>query len=458
MRLALATALCAAVASAQLVPSKSLDQWSQFELGVMISYDMVTQLTSVPNPQHFCIGAGGDHNLTMPDPSAFNPTNLAEAPAQWMEVTQSVGAKYAVYVAMHCSGFAQWPSKVYNYSLAQTSLADQDPVKAYFEEAAKRDISPGLYITWNYNALYNVGMPGGAVQPGPLGPGQINITQDEYHTTALDVLTEIYTQYKGLVGEVWFDGGEKDPAVSSLMRSEQPQAVYCQGQAPDNNVRIAGYESGFLSYPVWSRGTPGQTGSGSPDGPAFLPVESDTPISEKDAWFWKPGQQYRPLSELKAVYVNSVGANSNLLLGVMPNATGLIGEDQVQLLQQLGEWITKCYGPDAAANSTGSATGASLTLTVPEGAVIDRIVLREDQSAGAQVASFIVEVMPEGGWRRQWLPAGQGTAIGNKRIHFLPTGAIPLAEIRVNVTSTLPGAVQPSGVIWRDFAVHEPCD
>jgi alpha-L-fucosidase len=446
------------MAAGQLVPSKELNDWSQFELGVMISYDLITQLTDVPNPQHFCIGAGGDKNLTIPPASAFNPVDLAAAPAQWMDVTQSLGAKYAVYVAMHCSGFAQWPSKVYNYSLTQTPLAAQDPVKAYVEEANKRGISPGLYITWNYNALYNVGMPGGRVQPGPLGPGQVPITDAQYQTTAMDVLTEIYTEYKGQIGEVWFDGGESNPAVNSLMQSAQPQAVYCQGQAPSNNVRIAGFESGFLSYPVWSRGTPGQSGSGAPDGPAFLPIESDTTISEQDAWFWKPSMTYRPLSELKAVYVNSVGANANLLLGLMPNATGLIDEAQSELVAELGAWINKCYGPDAPANHSGPATGGSVTLAVPDNTVIDRVVLREDQSAGAQVASFTVEILPLGGYRQRWMPAGEGTAIGNKRILFLPTGPMPVAGIRVNVAATLPGAVDPSGVIWRDVAAHEPCD
>jgi len=439
------------------VPSAAQLAWTQHELGIMVSYDMITQLTDVPNPQHFCIGAGGDKNLTVPPASAFNPTDLAAAPAQWMDVAESFGAKYAVYVAMHCSGFAQWPSKIYNYSLAQTALADQDPLAAYFEAAKQRGISPGLYVTWNYNALFNVGEPGGRVQPGPLGPGQRSVTQAEYHDIALEVLSEVYTQYEGRVGEVWFDGGESDPGVSSLMQSTQPQAVYMQGQADDNNARIDGLESGFLSQPVWSRGTAGKNNGGSPLGAHFVPVESDTPISEKDAWFWKPGQRYRPLQELQSVYVNSVGANANLLLGVMPNATGLIGQDQVDLLAQFGAWVKRCYGPGTAAASAGPSVGPSVTLELPTGTVIDRIIVQEDQSAGEQVASFSVEVSPPGGYKTEWIAAGSGESIGHKRIFFLPSGPIAATAVRITVTSTLDGAPAPAQVRWAAAEARSPC-
>ena len=86
--------------------------------------------------------------------------------------------------------------------------------------------------------------------------------------------------------------------MNAILQKYQPQAVYSQGRSPNgNNIRIGGYETGFLPYPAWSDGTIGQeNGGGSPDGPDFLPIEADTTYAVKDAWFWKPGQQYRPLS------------------------------------------------------------------------------------------------------------------------------------------------------------------
>ena len=68
----------------------------------------------------------------------------------------------------------------------------------------------------------------------------------------------------------------------------------------------------------------------------------------------------------------------------------------------------------------------------------------EDQSAGAQVLAYSVSVQVTGG---AWLPAGEGQAIGHKRIHIFPTPALVLA-VRVNVTATR--VAQP--VAWRAFA------
>jgi hypothetical protein len=76
----------------------------------MISYDMITQLVNVSNPQHFCLGAGGDTGFAVPPAKDFAPANLSTD--QWLEAASLIGAKYAVIVASHCSGFAQWRSKV----------------------------------------------------------------------------------------------------------------------------------------------------------------------------------------------------------------------------------------------------------------------------------------------------------------------------------------------------------
>ncbi len=81
----------------------------------------------------------------------------------------------------------------------------------------------------------------------------------------------------------------------------------------------------------------------------FCPAEADTPVAANDAWFWKPNQQYRPLEELKSVYRNTVGANSVLELGVLPDDTGVIPEDQMAVLQGLGDYIRGCHSVEGGA-------------------------------------------------------------------------------------------------------------
>ncbi len=92
-------------------------------------------------------------------------------------------------------------------------------------------------------------------------------------------------------------GGELYPPINQAIRQLQPKALYLGGSADTNNVRLAGQESGFLSYPIWS--TADGPGSGSPTSPTFRPCESDTTVTESDCWFWKPSTTYRPIAELQ---------------------------------------------------------------------------------------------------------------------------------------------------------------
>lgn len=76
------------------------------------------------------------------------------------------------------------------------------------------------------------------VQPGPLLPGQVSVTQEKYEAVALAQYTQLLTQY-GDMAEVWFDGGMSNiPGFGELISSAQPRAGYFNGQVtePPNNV------------------------------------------------------------------------------------------------------------------------------------------------------------------------------------------------------------------------------
>lgn len=188
-----------------VVPTSDQLAWTETELAIMISYDMITQMPDVPNPQHFCMGAGADpRGFAVPPPSTFNPSNLSTD--SWMEACVALGAKYSVLVASHCSGFSLWPTKLNNYSVAFSPYkgGKGDIVAEYMDSSKRYGVKPGLYITWNYNYLYNVGV--GTLFPGPLAPGQIAITLDDYHKLAFAQQMELWTQYQGQLYELWFDG------------------------------------------------------------------------------------------------------------------------------------------------------------------------------------------------------------------------------------------------------------
>lgn len=451
-------ALCVNGAPSPPTPTPQQLAWTRTEVALMISYDLITQLPDVPNPQHFCIGAGGDSGFPVPPPAAFSPAALDTD--NWMAAARAADAKYTLLVASHCSGFLQWQSNVklpdgspYPYTVAQSGWrgGKGDVVADYVASSQKAGLSFGFYLTWNYNYLFNWGPNGFAKVP--LQPGQLNISEAGYRATMLATIEEVWARYPGAITEIWFDGGEKNSAMNDLIARLQPQAIATDGTQAPNIARLVGRESGFAPYPVWSTATAAaQDGSGDPMGRVFCPAEADTPIAKADAWFWKPATQYREIDQLKAVYRNTVGANSLLELGVLPDDTGVIPADQMAVLQALGDYIRGCHSDAAAVNRT-AGVGASIRLDFPL-TTINRVILQEDQALGQLVQAFTVAVLPEGGYDPQPVWVAEGTAIGNKRILYFASGPVAATAVIVTATQLYPGITAAN---WRNVAAYAPC-
>ena len=442
------------------LPTPQQLAWMDMEVSLMISYDMITHLTEVPNPQHFCIQAGGDSSFAVPPATRFNPSNETFTDS-WIAAAQAANAKYTLLVASHCSGFFQWQTSVklpdgspYPYTVAQSYWkgGKGDVVEDYVQSSKAAGLGFGFYLTWNYNYLFNWGPSGFSKQP--LQPGQINVTQEEFRAMMTAQMEEVWSRYSGAITEIWFDGGENNVAMNDLIKRLQPQAIAADGTAPPNFARLVGSESGFAPYPVWSTANaPAQDGSGDPAGGTFCPPEADTPVAERDAWFWKPGQTYRPAQELQSVYKNTVGANSLLELGVLPDDTGSIPADQMAVLQSLGDYIRTCHSPEAAIAAT-NGTGASLTLTFASPQYVNRVIIQEDLTQGQLVRAFSIYALSTSGWKREPILVASGTAIGHKRILYFFSGPILSTGLTITVTEIYPGFTQ---AYWRNFAAYTPC-
>ena len=85
--------------AADIRPTMEQIEWSDCEIGVMITYDLTVFRPPYEIREHY-----GD-----PIPaSVFNPTKLDTD--QWMAASKSLGAKYAVLVAKHGTGFTLCPT------------------------------------------------------------------------------------------------------------------------------------------------------------------------------------------------------------------------------------------------------------------------------------------------------------------------------------------------------------
>lgn len=408
------------------LPTPQQVAWSNAEIGVIIHLDINLYAPDTYRSE--------DKN-TLPSLSAFYPAKLNTD--QWIKAAKSAGAKYAIFVAKHGTGFANWPSKANDYNVGHTPWrhGKDDIVADFIKSCKKYGIKPGIYYSVNSSTLYQAGnhMPGPALKA--------------YNKIVLEQEKELWTHY-GKWFEIWFDGGILPTSqggvsdqLAAMIKKYQPQAILFQGPASRKNlIRWVGNEYGDAPYPMWCRddSTTSSHGyvsmgglNGDPDGDIWVPAESDFPSRKKSAWeggwFWRANREKDVVSldSLVLVYYHTVGRNTNLLIGMAIDTAGLFPAKETKLFADFGKVINNRFSrPIAKTNGTGKEFILRLgNHSVP----VNQIVIMEDLSKGQRIRKYSVEA-----WQNnQWIPVCDGISVGHKRIQFFDT--IKTSEIRLSI-------------------------
>lgn len=220
-------------------PTQEQVEWAKYEIGVIIHFDL-----QVFEPSYRFRKQWRYH----PSPSIFNPEVLDTD--QWIETAMKAGAKYAVLVVKHCSGFCLWPTKASDFSVKNTPYKDGkgDILRDFINSCVKYGIHPGIYYSTVYNAYEQFDQPCNRV------PALSSGAYRSYCNLVENQLIELWTQY-GELFEIWFDGGHiiNGPDIEALLSKYQPNAVCFQGPLKwRSNLRWVGNEKGTAPYPCWS--------------------------------------------------------------------------------------------------------------------------------------------------------------------------------------------------------------
>lgn len=324
-------------ADAALAPDarKHTDPWfNGAGLGMFIHYDHASQqgleaswplLGGDSGPGYTPEAAVADYHRSAEtfDPAAWDPAGLA---AQ----ARATGMKYAVFTARHHSGWAAWPSKASERTIASTPYGRRggDLVKEYVEAFRAAGIKVGLYYSlsdWNhpqYPAFTDEMRPYQHVDY----PRAEAAEWAGYQQYLKDQLTELLTWY-GQIDLLWFDGEwertreEWDSAsLEAHIRALAPEIVI--------NDRLIG--SGDYRTPE-----------------QFIPAQ---PLAEPweccmtmcDTWSYVPeDQNYKSLQEIIRTVVEVVAKGGNLLLNVGPRGDGSLPPEQAALLEGLAAWMAR---------------------------------------------------------------------------------------------------------------------
>ncbi|NLA77555.1 MAG: alpha-L-fucosidase, partial [Clostridiales bacterium] len=395
----------------KVLPTPEQIEWASCELGVIIHLDLTTFARKEYNFRN--------HWGAPLCPALFNPSALDTD--QWLESAAQMGAKYAVLVAKHCTGFCLWPTEAHAYSVKSSpwKQGEGDVVADFIASCKKHDIKPGLYYSAACNHYLNADR--GYVRSGDAQE------QQRYNEVVLKQLEELWTNY-GKLFEIWFDGGcvpveQGGPDIVTLLHTLQPDANVFQGPWRTRSLlRWVGNERAFAPEncsSIFNFGNQRDDGSveradcGDTYGDVWCPAESDRPNREapslQGGWFWQEDEEKYivPAEELFEMYLNSVGHNTNMLLGMAIDRDGLFPKPDAAVFTEFGERVKREFSnPLACAEIRDGDT--EIILNVPEGARARYLVLGEDISKGERVTGFTVYT---DGQKRY-----SGSVIGHKRI------------------------------------------
>lgn len=408
--------------------------WQEAEIGALVCYELHT-FNKGRYKQELA------RKEPIADVNQFNPPNLDTD--QWIKSLKDAGITFAILTASHESGFRLWQSDANPYCLKGVNWGEgkRDILREFVESCHRYGVKPGVYIGTRWNA--HLGVYDFKVTKGS------SISQAEYNTLIEKEVEEICSAY-GELFELWFDGGahgpeQGGPDVLGVFEKHQKNCLFYHS-LERADARWGGSETGTVPYPCWATFPYVSTGAGEsarqevsanrfallkhgdPDGKYWMPAMSDAPLRgyHGHEWFWEPGDEglIYPLNDLFKMYLNSVGRNSTLILGVTPDTNGLIPEADAIRLKEFGDEVRRVFGKSLA-NTHGK--GVELVLETKH-VDFDYVVLQENIRKGERVREYVLETMQDGTWQT----LAKGTCIGHKRIHQLDA-PVTAAKIRLRI-------------------------
>jgi alpha-L-fucosidase len=386
-----------------------------------------------------------------------------------------------------------WPTKTTEHNISKSPYKNGkgDILQEYRDACNKLGMKMGVYCSpWDRNsALY----------------GKPEYVTDVYRKQ----ITELYNHY-GPIFISWFDGANGGDGYYggarevrkidrstyygwnttwAIPRKLAPGAVLFGDVGPD--VRWVGNENGYAGQTSWATYTPhapdsgkvagngytkGEEGiEGQRDGKYWMPAECD--VSLRPGWFYHKAEDDKVKSPdtLMSLYYNSVGHGACLDLGLSPDRTGQIFENDVKSLKEFGERLKQTFAVNLASGATLKASNIrgknkakfgpqnlldgsrysywatddkvktpELILDLHTPKSFNVIRLRENIKLGQRIEEVAVDVYKDGKWEQ----IATATSIGGNRLIRLPQ-VVSAEKIRLRITKS------PVCIALSDFGLYK---
>ena len=275
-------------------------------------------------------------NADWPDPdlpaSTFNPTKLDCG--QWARAARSAHMSYGCLTTKHHSGFCIWDTKTTDYNVMHSPYK-KDVVRQYIDAFRAQGLKTMLY--------YSILDTHHKLRPGFITRQHIEMIKAQ--------LTELLTNY-GEITALIIDGWDAPwsrisyddvpfEEIYTLVKTLQPNCLLM-------DLNSAKYPPEALFYTDIKSYEQGAGQHIAKEGNR-LPALSCLPLNS--AWFWKTDFPTSPVKDPKMLVNEDIipynKIYDNFILNVAPNRDGLIDDNALTALAEIGK-LWKNEGPVAA--------------------------------------------------------------------------------------------------------------
>jgi alpha-L-fucosidase len=280
---------------------------------------------------HFNIPTFMDEDWADPDasPSIFNPTKLDCN--QWAKAAKAANMSYGCLTTKHHSGFCIWDTKTTDYNVMHSPLK-RDVVREYVNAFRAQGLKTMLY--------YSILDTHHKIRPGFITRKDVDMIKAQ--------LTELLTNY-GEINALVIDGW--DAPWSRISYDDVPfEEIYMLVKKLQPNCLMMDLNS--AKYPAEAlmysdiKSYEQNAGQHISKETNKLPALSCLPIN--DAWFWKTSFPADKVKDPKMLVNEDIipfnNAYCNFILNVAPNRDGLLDDNAVAGLTEIGK-LWKNEGP-----------------------------------------------------------------------------------------------------------------
>jgi alpha-L-fucosidase len=246
----------------------------------------------------------------------FNPARYS--PQEWVSLFKEAGMKYVVLICKHHDGFALWPSKVTDWTIAGASPYGKDLVGPLVEACHREGLKFGAYYSHAQDWVHR----GGATSEANWDPAAQAGDYDAYvNGIAVPQLAELAAYKPDLL---WWD----TPVNITKERADRLMAPLKPLKNLIFNSRLGG---GYVGdFAVAENSIPAYPPSG----------DWETCMTLGRKWSYATGDKdFKSPRELVSKLAEVVSKNGNLILGIGPKPDGTIPGHIVERLKVVGQWL-----------------------------------------------------------------------------------------------------------------------